>query len=116
MIRISRWTVALSILLLTVFSGCRSMTPPVTFYTLSPIAESTLETKAITPRSPIIGIEPVDLPKTIDRTQMVTRSGPHQLAVSSLNRWAAFPNQLVQQVIGEDFEQTKTDILSQRTS
>jgi uncharacterized lipoprotein YmbA len=60
-------------------------------------------------QEPIIGIRPVDLPGTIDRIQMVTRSGSNQLAISSLHRWADYPNQLVQQTIGENLQSLMPD-------
>jgi len=104
MIRLSIWAVALGLLTVMVSSGCRSTTPPVTYYTLNPIAPSAGETLYDNHRNQIIGIRPVDLPGIIDRIQMVTRSGPHQLAISSSHRWADYPNQLIQQAIGENLQ------------
>ena len=85
------------------------MTPPVMYYTLDPIVEPLADASAVPTQSKIIGLRPVDLPGTINRTQMVTRSGPHQLAISSLNRWADYPNQLVQQTIGENLQTLMPD-------
>ncbi|WP_419662508.1 conserved uncharacterized protein, DUF330 [Desulfosarcina variabilis str. Montpellier] len=104
MIRLSIWAVALGLLTVMVYSGCRSTTPPVTYYTLNPIAPSAGETQYDNHRNQIIGIRPVDLPGIIDRIQMVTRSGPYQLAISSSHRWADYPNQLIQQAIGENLQ------------
>jgi uncharacterized lipoprotein YmbA len=104
MIRISIWAVTLSFFMVTVFSGCRSMTPSVTYYTLSPMAQPSAETTATGGPAMVVGIRAVDLPGTINRTQMVTRSSPHQLEISSLHRWADYPNQLVQQTIGENLQ------------
>lgn len=109
MIRISIWAVALSFCMVTVFQGCLSMTPSVTHYTLSPITEPSMESTAANGPAIIIGIRPLELPGTINRTQMVTRSGPHQLEISSLHRWADFPNQLVQQTIGENLQTLMPD-------
>lgn len=102
MIRSSLWAAALCWTLITAFSGCRSLTQPVTYYTLSPISGQAADTGgagAVT-----IGVRTVELPGYINRTEMVTRSGPHRLEVSSLHRWADYPDRLVQQVLGENLQ------------
>jgi uncharacterized lipoprotein YmbA len=104
MIRMSKWAIAFGVVIMMAFSGCRSAAPPVTYYTLDPIAEFAPETMVGNDRGTIIGIRPVDLPGTINRLQMVTRSGAHKIAVSSQHRWADYPNQLVQQTIGENLQ------------
>lgn len=109
MIRWSIWPLALGLVLAMGVCGCQSVAPPVTYYILTPIAEPVAETAATRTRGAIIGVRPVTLPGTIDRTQMVTRSGPHQMAVSSLHRWADYPGQLVQQTIGENLQALMPD-------
>ncbi len=104
MIKKSIWAALFGILMLTVFPGCQSLTPPITYYTLSPIKETADENVAANHQALVIGIRPVQLPGTIDRTQMVIRSGPHRLVFSSLNRWADYPYQLVQQTIEENLQ------------
>ncbi len=102
--RLSIWAVAFSWALITAFSGCRSITPPVTYYTLSSITGQMAEMEAGGNNNITIGILPVELPGYINRTQMVTRTGPHQLAISSLHRWADYPDRLVQQALGENLQ------------
>lgn len=109
MIRLSIRAAALGLLMMTVFSGCLSTTSSVTYYTLSPVAQPVGETLDADRPNLIIGIRPVDLPGIIDRIQMVTRSGPHQLAISSVHRWADYPNQLIQQAIGENLQTLMPD-------
>ena len=109
MIRLWIWIAALGLLMMTVFSGCGSTTSSVTYYTLSPIVPSAGEMPDADRPNLIIGIRPVDLPGIIDRVQMVTRSGPHQLAISSVHRWADYPNQLIQQAIGENLQALMPD-------
>lgn len=104
MIRLSLWTVALSCALITAFSGCRSFTPPVSYYTLSSISGQASEADASGNLDITIGIRPVELPGYIDRTQMVIRTKPHQLEISSLHRWADYPDRLVQQILGENLQ------------
>lgn len=104
MTRLSMWTIAFGCALVTAFSGCRSLTPPVTYYTLSSISGqfTGADTDGKVPFT--IGIRPVELPGYIDRTQMVTRTGSHQLAISSFNRWADYPDRLVQQLIADNLQ------------
>lgn len=109
MTRMPPWLVALGLIIATIFSGCRSMTPSVTYYTIDPMVDATAQTTAETDPAAIIGIRPVELPGTINRTQMVIRSAPHQLAISSLHRWADYPDQLVQQTIGENLQTLMPD-------
>ena len=109
MIRISIRAAMLGLVMMTAFSGCRSMTPPVTYYTVNPIVGTAAQTEAATTPAVIIGIRPVDLPGMINRIQMVTRSGEHQLSISSLHRWADYPSQLIQQTIGENLQTLMPD-------
>jgi uncharacterized lipoprotein YmbA len=102
--RLSLWTVACCCVMIGVLSGCRSLTPPVTFYTLSSIPVAAIESDGDGKVTVTIGIQPPELPGTINRTQMVKRAGAHQLVISSLHRWADFPDGLVQQVLGENLQ------------
>lgn len=104
MIRIPPWTVAFSCVLMVAFMGCRSFTPPVTYYTLRSISGQLTGTDADGKVPITIGIRPVELPGYINRTQMVTRTGSHQLVISSLNRWADYPDRLVQQIIADNLQ------------
>jgi uncharacterized lipoprotein YmbA len=102
--RLSLWTVACCCVMIGVLSGCRSLTPPVTYYTLSSIPVAAIESDGDGKVTVTIGIQPPELPGTINRTQMVKRAGAHQLVISSLHRWADFPDGLVQQVLGENLQ------------
>ncbi|MBC2711812.1 MAG: membrane integrity-associated transporter subunit PqiC [Desulfosarcina sp.] len=104
MSRISLMILVVNCTLIAAFSGCRSMTPPVTYYTLSSIPGQMAESETDASGVITIGIRPVELPGYINRTQMVTRSGPHQLEISSLHRWADYPDRMVQKVLGENLQ------------
>ncbi len=97
------WILALCLLVAS-FSGCRSLTPPVSYYTLSSILVTAVGVD--TPGTVVftLGILPLELPSPLNRTQMVKRTGAHQLAISSMHRWADFPDRLVQQVLGENLQ------------
>lgn len=104
MIRLSLWIFVISCALMVVFGGCRSFTPPVTYYMLSSISGPTGEANVHAKVADTIGIRPVELPGYIDRTQMVTRTGTHRLAISATHRWADYPDRLVQQIIGDNLQ------------
>jgi len=73
-------------LLLTavVLAGCSS-TPKTNFYTLSSVA-APAGADAKVPYSVAIG--PVGIPESIDRPQLVIRTGANQVAIAEFERWA----------------------------
>ncbi|MEJ2638427.1 MAG: PqiC family protein [Desulfosarcinaceae bacterium] len=69
--------------------GCRSSPPPIVYYTLDPLPlTDTSLPPPVRSTGLRIGLGPVDLPTYLDRTQIVTRSGDHTLAVNDFDRWA----------------------------
>lgn len=105
MTRIQLWTVTLSCVLIAFFSGCRSMTPAVNYYFLTPLSAgpfASVNSDGI--RDMRVGILPIELPGYINRAQMVKRIGVNRMAVSSLNRWADYPDRMIQRVIGENLQ------------
>jgi len=81
--RTSAWTALL--LAAAALAGCSS--PPKTnFYTLSPAASAPARADAKVPYSVAIG--PVGIPESLDRPQMVTRTGANQVGVAEFERWA----------------------------
>jgi uncharacterized lipoprotein YmbA len=77
---------------LTVFlllAGCRSVTPPVEFYALTPLPNTSAGKKADEFKNDIaVGIGSVTLPKLNDRPQIVTRTDPNRIKVHEFHRWA----------------------------
>ena len=65
-------------------AGCGS-TPPTRFYGLTPVTTSG---GARTAGTLVLGIGPVELPKTLDRPQIVTRSGQNEFLLGELDQWA----------------------------
>ena len=81
--------VAATLVTLFGLAGCRSSTPPVEFYTLSPMAAVSEEDKVAGLGDNIaVGVGPLQIPKVIDRPQMVTRIGPNRIYVDEFHRWA----------------------------
>jgi uncharacterized lipoprotein YmbA len=70
-------------------TGCRGITSPVEFYTLNAVIETPATTQvAVADQDLAIGVGPIEIPKTIDRPQIVTRTGPNRLEVDEFHRWA----------------------------
>jgi len=83
--------IALIMLIAVAVLGCKGSTPPVTFYTLTPMSviqdagsgQSNL-------KDVLIGIGPLKFPKILDRPQIVTRPAPGQLNLAEFKRWGGF--------------------------
>jgi uncharacterized lipoprotein YmbA len=80
----------LTIFMALVFlAGCRSATSPIEFYTLTPLTSASEADKVAGLGDNIaIGVGPVQIPKIIDRPQIVTRIGPNKINVDEFHRWA----------------------------
>jgi uncharacterized lipoprotein YmbA len=79
-------TIFLGLVLLT---GCRSFTPSVEFYTLTPLTGLPEAGKAGgLPDAIAVGVGPLHLPKLIDRPQIVSRTGTNQIDMDEFHRWA----------------------------
>lgn len=98
------WLLAYSLLLTFALPGCRSLTPGVTHYTLSPIRAETVERVVAGDPMVAIGLLAVELPRYVNRLQMVIRTGPHQLEIPSWHRWADYPDRLVQAILVENLQ------------
>ena len=97
--------ILVSIIVIVVLDGCRSSTPPVEFYTLTPVIESSqVKTEANVRQNLAVGVGPMEIPKSIDRPQLVTRTAPNVLAVDEFHRWAGS--------LREDFMRAMTANLS----
>ena len=66
-----------------------STTPAVRYYTLNPFSEMQSDiTQAVSGDTLAIGVGPVELPKFLDRPQIVTRKSQNRVEVSEFHRWA----------------------------
>ncbi|UCE51446.1 MAG: membrane integrity-associated transporter subunit PqiC [Desulfobacterales bacterium] len=84
-IRFLGWT-----LLIAMFSytGCRSASPPVEFYTLNSAIETPQATQAAEADQNIaVGVGPMEIPKIIDRPQIVSRTSPNKINMDEFHRW-----------------------------
>jgi uncharacterized lipoprotein YmbA len=69
-------------------SGCGTVTGPAAFYRLTALPPAARTGDAANaPSTPRLLIGPVEVPDYLDRPQLVTRSGIHELSVDEFNRW-----------------------------
>lgn len=73
-----------------VLAGCGGMSPAVKYYTLSPLTGLPQTPPAgIEGDDVSIGIGPVEIPRFLDRPQIVTRSSANRIEVSEAHRWGS---------------------------
>lgn len=83
--------------------GCWPATSPEAhFYQLSAIHA---EKPASLPHALHLGIGPVHLPETLDRPQIVTRTGSNELLLAEYHRWGGDLREEVKRVLAEDLGQ-----------
>ena len=82
-------------------TACAGTSPPA-FYTLSP-ASGAAAGAAITSR-PDLGlvVGPLELPRYLDRRELVTRDGAHRLVVADAHRWGGSMSSDVLRVVAGD--------------
>ena len=66
-------------------AGCLGSSRPSRFYTLAPL--QIRNGQGGTPPEATLAIGPVEIPESIDRPQIVTRTGANELVVAEFDRW-----------------------------
>ena len=85
--------------------GCRGITPPVEFYTLQSLAGTEQSQPGQKPTDQIsVGVGPLEIPKILDRPQIVTRSGANRISLAEFQRWGG--------ALQDDFLRVLTENLS----
>jgi uncharacterized lipoprotein YmbA len=75
-------------------------TPPSSFFALNPVplADAASERSG---QPPSITIGPIDLPRYLDRPQIVTRDGANRLVVDEFNRWGGTLEEEIHRVVSD---------------
>lgn len=82
--------------------GCQGVTSPVQFYTLAtPEAPAEAVNPAKAPDAIAVGIGPLELPKMLDRPQIVTRGTGNKLQLTEFHRWGGSLNEDILRVMTE---------------
>lgn len=85
----SNQTPVLTVLLCVIMLfGCVSVSKPVQFYTLNPIAVDESVGGEKIKRQLNLGLGPIALPEMLDRPQIVTRVGKNRVQLAEFDRWA----------------------------
>ena len=97
-----KWA-AMALLMAVLLVGCRSSAPPIQFYSLNSLSARTQKPDTTDAAPNIaIGVGPVQIPKVLDRPQIVTRTGPNKLMLDEFHRWAAPLDGDFARVLAED--------------
>jgi uncharacterized lipoprotein YmbA len=87
--RFFQQTSLLVLFIVVLLAGCGGSPTPVEFYTLNSLSGTMQKANAADAAQNIaIGIGPVEIPKILDRPQIVTRTSPYTLKVDEFHRWA----------------------------
>lgn len=95
-------TLVLVLPLLAIAAGCLGgPTPEPQYYTLSPATGTDTTPLAARPELGLV-LGQVEIPRYLDRSELVTRSGAHGLRVWNLQRWGGSLRTDVQRVVAND--------------
>jgi len=98
-----RLAMALSLVTLISVYGCLGRSQPTRFYLLQPIASIPAEkTAAVKLDGMHIGVGPLTLPEYVDRPQIVTLVGPHELDLADFDQWSEPLRESVPRILGEN--------------
>jgi len=109
----SRWCLRVVLWLLipviSVYTGCAG-TQPSRFYSLTAISGiQKIEPKNGAVNGKAIGVGPVEIPSYVDRPQIVTQKGPHQIHVAEFDRWAGSLKENINSVVAENLSVLLSD-------
>ena len=69
-------------------AGCRGPAPPIEFYTLTPLVGITEADKSAALGNAVaVGVGPLQIPKLIDRPQIISREDGNRIDVYEFHRW-----------------------------
>jgi uncharacterized lipoprotein YmbA len=92
---------ALVAALFTVLVTACATSPPSQFYTLDAAAARTHPVAATSGEDSLsLAIGPIDLPRYLDRPQIVSRDGENRLSVDEFNRWGGTLEEEIHRVLG----------------
>lgn len=81
--RFGMWAIALAVVCLL---GCGT-SAPIRYYTLSALGSPGESIPVQPPKAATIGVGTITIPDVIDRTQIVTHPGKHELLIAESDRW-----------------------------
>ncbi len=98
-----RLAALLSLVILIPVCGCLGRSQPTRFYLLQSISGIPAEKTAALKREGMhIGIGPITLPEYVDRPQIVTLVGPHELDLADFDQWSEPLKDSIPRILGEN--------------
>lgn len=98
-------TVALALLILAA-AGCANATDVTRYYVLSPAKDPAVARPAAAGQRDVrVGIRSVELPRHVERPQIVTRTSANRLEVSEFQQWGAPLRHAVPVILAENIAQ-----------
>ena len=94
-----RWAALGSFLMLAAAAGC-TQSAPTRYYTLSTATQQ--QTAQHSAKGLVIGLGPLSLPQYLDRPDIVTRAGAHQMKLAEQSKWAEPLEPLLTRIMAED--------------
>ena len=100
--RTCRFIVLFCAFMVLAHTGC-ARTQPSRFYALTSIPEITnADPENLSVNGKTIGVGPVEIPSYLDRPQIVTLRGPHQIHMAEFDRWAGTLKENINSVIAQN--------------
>lgn len=94
---------ALPVITLMALCGCLGRSQPTRFYLLQPISAIPAEkTAAVKIQGMHIGVGPITIPEYVDRPQIVTMVGPHEIVLADFDHWSEPLKESVPRTLGEN--------------
>jgi hypothetical protein len=98
-----RLAALLSLVILIPVCGCLGRSQPTRFYLLQSISGIPAEKTAAQKHEGMhIGVGPVTLPEYVDRPQIVTLVGPHELDLADFDQWSEPLKDSIPRILGEN--------------
>ena len=95
--------IVLPVITLIALCGCLGRSQPTRFYLLQPISSMPAEKAAAGKVEGMrIGVGPLTLPEYVDRPQIVTLLGPHELDLADFDQWSEPLKESVPRILGEN--------------
>ena len=88
--------------LLIGLARCAGASDPTRFYVLGPVDAPAAANPSAAPRDLRVGVRAVELPRYLERSQIVTRASANRLEMAEFHQWGAPLRLAVPTVLGED--------------
>ena len=89
-------------ILLAGLAACSSASDPTRFYVLGPVDSAAQPARPASGRDLKVGVRQVEMPRYLERSQIVTRASPNRLELAEFHQWGAPLRLAVPALLGEN--------------